>query len=65
VAEWLYDIERVGLVTDASLDAVLRERGANGWELVQIMPILEGPEPASYRLIFKTQKPTIAGSSDM
>ena len=59
VAEWLYQIHRVEIPTDADLDAqiekILLERGAKGWELVQVMHRQTG-DPV-YRLIFKTQKP--------
>jgi len=63
MAEWLYEIQQVSSVTDQQLEEVLREQGVKGWELVQILPRSESPNAPAYRLIFKTQKPQVAGTS--
>jgi len=63
MAEWLYDIQQVNTVTDAELGELLRERGVEGWELVQIIPASALTDQNGYRLIFKSQKPQIAASS--
>jgi hypothetical protein len=53
MAEWLYEIRQLPSVTDEQLEEVLQEQGAKGWELVQVLPLGEPPNAASYRLIFK------------
>jgi len=53
----------VNTVTDAELGELLRERGVEGWELVQIIPASASTDQNGYRLIFKSQKPQIAASS--
>ena len=62
MAEWLYDIQRLNFVTDAELSEILRERGLEGWELVQIIPPSGSEEQTGYRLIFKSQNAPIGGS---
>jgi hypothetical protein len=62
MAEWLYDIQRLNFVTDAELSEILRERGLEGWELVQIIPPSGSGEQTGYRLIFKSQNAPIGGS---
>jgi len=62
MAEWLYDIQRLNSVTDAELREILRERGLEGWELVQIIPPSGSGEQIGYRLIFKSQNAPIGGS---
>jgi Domain of unknown function (DUF4177) len=63
MAEWLYEIRQLSSITDEQLEEVLREQGANGWELVQVLALGEPPDAAKYRLIFKSQKPQVAGAS--
>jgi hypothetical protein len=63
MAEWLYEIRQLPSVTDEQLEEVLQEQGAKGWELVQVLPLGEPPNAASYRRIFKAQKPQVAGAS--
>ena len=63
MAEWLYEIQRLSSVTDEQLEEVLREQGAKGWELVQVLPLGEPQNTPAYRLIFKAQKPQVAGAS--
>ena len=63
MAEWLYDIRQVNTVTDAELVELLRERGVEGWELVQLIPASASTDQHGYRLIFKSQKPQVAASS--
>ncbi len=63
MAEWLYEIQQLSSVTDQQLEEVLREQGAKGWELVQILPGSESPNAPAYRLIFKAQRPQVAGTS--
>lgn len=59
---WLYQIHPIELPSGVDLDAqiqrVLREYGARGWELVQV---LDGAATGDkmYRLIFKTEKPLV------
>jgi len=60
MAEWQYGIDKLRSIADQQLTDVLRERGADGWELVEVLP----PDSASgleYRLIFKSEKSTVAG----
>ncbi len=59
---WLYQIHPIELPSDVDLDSqiqkVLREYGARGWELVQVL----GGTPTgdrTCRLIFKTEKPLV------
>jgi hypothetical protein len=61
VSVWLYQIHPIELPSGVDLDnqiqKVLREYGARGWELVQV---LGGSAPGeNYRLIFKTEKPLV------
>ena len=63
MAEWLYEIQQVSSITDEQLEEVLREQGEKGWELVQVLPLGEPSNAPAYRLIFKTQKPQVAGAS--
>lgn len=59
---WLYQIHPVeipsGVDLDNQMEKVLREYGARGWELVQV---LDGDATGGrkYRLIFKTEKPLV------
>lgn len=59
---WLYQIHpielRSGVDWDNQIQKVLREYGARGWELVQV---LEGSATGdrTYRMIFKTEKPLV------
>ena len=59
---WLYQIHPIELPSGVDLDnqiqKVLREYGARGWELVQV---LDGSAPgeSAFRLIFKTEKPLV------
>ena len=59
---WLYQIHPIALPSGVDLDSqiqkVLREYGARGWELVQV---LEGSATGdrTCRLIFKTEKPLV------
>jgi hypothetical protein len=64
MAEWLYDIQRLNSLTDAELSETLRERGMEGWELVQIIPPSGSGEQIGYRLIFKSQNAPIGAGSD-
>ena len=58
MAEWQYQIRRVefqsGPDFDQQLENTLDQYGADGWELVEMLP--EREKPNSYRLIFKAQK---------
>ena len=63
MAEWLYDIRRINSVDDVQFEDLLRQQGANGWELVQVMPPANSPAGTGYRLIFKSQKPQVAAAS--
>ncbi len=60
---WLYQIHPIELPSGVDLDdqiqRVLREYGARGWELVQV---LSGAATGDrrYRLIFKTEKPLVS-----
>jgi hypothetical protein len=63
MAEWLYEIRQLSSVTDEQLEKILQEQGAKGWELVQVLALGEPPNAARYRLIFKSQKPQMAGAS--
>ena len=63
MAEWLYEIRQLSSVTDEQLEEVLQEQGAKGRELVQVLPLGEPPDVGRYRLIFKLQKPQVAGAS--
>jgi hypothetical protein len=61
VAEWLYRIEGIEFKpeadSDAKLEKILQEYGQQGWELVQVLH--ETPGNDKYRLILKTEKPTM------
>jgi hypothetical protein len=63
MAEWLYEIHRLNSVNDTQLGDLLREQGANGWELVQVLSPTELPDEPGYRLIFKSQKSQVAAAS--
>ncbi len=60
---WLYQIHPIELSSGVDLDnqiqKVLREYGARGWELVQVLGG-STTEDRTYRLIFKTEKPLVA-----
>lgn len=59
---WLYQIHPIELPSGVDLDSqiqkVLREYGARGWELVQVLGG-SATEDRTYRLIFKTEKPLV------
>jgi hypothetical protein len=46
MAEWLYEIQQMSSITDGELEQVLREYGARGRELGQVLPL---SEPSSAR----------------
>ncbi len=59
---WLYEIHRgellPGIYFDDQIQKVLRDYGARGWELVQVLGG-STTEDRTYRLIFKTEKPLV------
>ena len=61
MAEWLYEVQRMSSTTDLEFKHFLQQNGENGWELVQVLPATETSDPTEYRVIFKREKPLIAG----
>lgn len=59
---WLYQIHRLELPSGVNLEdqiqKVLRDYGAQGWELAQVLGG-STTEDGTYRLIFKTEKPLV------
>lgn len=59
MAEWQYQIHRIefesGSNFDQQLEITLQRYGADGWELVEVLPEQESRNV--YRFIFKAPKP--------
>jgi predicted TIM-barrel fold metal-dependent hydrolase len=59
MAEWQYAIQRLELQSgddfDQQLEETLKQYGAKGWELVEVLQYQDSPN--LYRLIFKAAKP--------
>lgn len=64
MAQFEYQIHRIKLLPDADLDSqiekVLLDYGMKGWELVQILHRDRVPEDPIYRLILKSEKPSVS-----